>query len=116
ILLFLFSLTLSLILGEYNLQRERDERTLYADQLALDKDFEAEWEYSKIVKQLKKEKLFAALINLDQGVSRSGFQEIMERRYFNGFWERYEIECDLLRADGVSIFDSLDETNRLKTL
>lgn len=116
LLLFIFSLALSLILGDHNVQRERDERTLYADQLALDKDFEAEWEYSKIAKQLKKEKLFSTLLGQDQGISRAGFQEIMERRYFNGFWERYEIDCDLLSKTGTSIFDSLDETNRLKEI
>lgn len=114
LLLFIFSLALSLILGAHNKQRERDERTLYADQLALDKDFEAEWEYAKIAKQLRSEKLFATLLDQDQGISRSGFQEIMERRYFNGFWERYEIDCDLLGRDGSSVFDSLDSTNQLK--
>lgn len=102
--LFLFSLFLSLILGIHNQHRERKDRELYADQLALDKDVEAEWEYSKLSKAFEKDKILPKIINGEVTVSRSDFQEIMERRFFNGFWERYDIDFDLCTKEGISIF------------
>jgi len=103
--LFLFSLFLSLILGIHNQHREQRDRELYADQLAFDKDVEAEWEYSKLNKAFEKDKILPKIISGEVSVSRSDFQEIMERRFFNGFWERYDIDFDLCKTNGVSIFN-----------
>ncbi len=114
--LFVFTLALSFILNARNEQREHEDRKLYADQLALDKDVEAEWEYAKLSARLEEDKLLTKVTRGETQLSRSDFQEIMERRFFNGFWERYDIEFDLFGTNGKSIFNSEQDLSHMNEL
>jgi signal transduction histidine kinase len=102
--LFLISAVVSMILGGHNFKKEREERKLYADQLALDKDIEAEWMYSKVVDKLKNDKVLTKIVSGEVQMSKGDFQENMERRFFKDFWERYEMSFELIKPDGKSVF------------
>ncbi|MFK7787716.1 MAG: hypothetical protein AB8B56_21525, partial [Crocinitomicaceae bacterium] len=95
ILLLLFSLIIAANIADFNQKRERSERELYANQLATEKNIATEAEYFQLSKKIKEDKLLQHFIGSPQAVSLSVFQEGIERRLFNGYWERYEMAFSL---------------------
>lgn len=118
--LFLFSLLVALNLGEFNKRKEKSERELYANQLATEKDIVTEVEYANIVEKIKEDDVLKKLINNPHYVGLSDFEDGLERRIFNGFWERYEIGFNLFNQNHESIINyktnktsDYDELNRI---
>ena len=104
--LFLFSYVTTDILGEFNIRKERGERELYANQLATEKDIVTEVEYSNISLNLKKDEFLNKFINSPYRIGLSDFEDGLERRLFNGFWERYEMGFNLFDANHNSLIVS----------
>jgi len=103
--LFLFSSLIALNLGEFNNRKERSERELYSNQLATEKDIVTEVEYSNIVNRLNADEVLMKIINSPHYVDLSDFEDGLERRIFNGFWERYEISFNLFNKNHESIIN-----------
>ncbi len=103
--LFIFSSLITINLGEFNERKEQSERELYANQLATEKDIVTEVEYSNIVNELKSDETLIKLINSPHYIDLSDFEEGLERRIFNGFWERYEISFNLFNNEHASIIN-----------
>jgi two-component system nitrogen regulation sensor histidine kinase NtrY len=99
ILLLLFSLITAANIADFNQKRERSERELYANQLATEKNIVTEAEYFQLSNEIKEDKFLQSFIGSPQAISLSTFQEGMERRLFNGYWERYEMSFSLFDAD-----------------
>ncbi|MFT5777876.1 MAG: two-component system nitrogen regulation sensor histidine kinase NtrY [Crocinitomicaceae bacterium] len=95
ILLMLFSLVISVNISEFNRVKERGERELYANQVATEQDIVTEAEYALLAGKIQTDKFLQRFIAAPQVMSFSEFQEGMERRLFNGFWERYEMTFSL---------------------
>ncbi|MFT5859255.1 MAG: two-component system nitrogen regulation sensor histidine kinase NtrY [Flavobacteriaceae bacterium] len=93
--LVLFSLVISVNVSEFNTTKERGERELYANQVATDQDIVTEAEYSLLAEKIQSDNFLQRFIAAPQDMDVSDFQEGMERRLFNGFWERYEMNFSL---------------------
>ena len=110
ILLLTFSIATASIIGEFNERKEKDERALYANQLVTEKNIVTEVEYSRALKKLKKDPFLKRFINSPVFISVSDFQDGIERRVFNGYWERYELSFHLFDESHLSLIDKLQES------
>lgn len=99
LLLVLFSLVTAGNIAEFNRKKERSERELYANQLASEKNIVTEAEYLQLSEQIKSDKFLQRFIGSPQAMSVSDFQEGMERRLFNGYWDRYEMSFSLFDSE-----------------
>ena len=110
--LFLFSTLVTLNLREFNKIKERSERELYANQLATEKDIVTEVEYSTIKEKIKNDDVLLKLISSPIHLGLSDFEDGLERRIFNGFWEQYEMGFNLFNLNHESIINcEISETN-----
>ena len=114
-LLLLFSLITAANIADFNLKRERSERELYANQLATEKNIVTEAEYLQLASQIKEDNFLQRFIGSPQTMSVSDFQEGMERRLFNGFWERYEMSFSLFDTDQKPLIEYRKDPNELYT-
>lgn len=110
--LFSFAVTMSVTINHLESRKERGEKELYANQLATDKDIVTEAEYSSLAPQLKDDKFLKKLISTEYKMRISDFQENLERRFFNGFWERYEMKFSLFNAQHLPIVDRVEMDTR----
>ena len=113
ILLLLFSLITAANIADFNQKRERSERELYANQLATEKNIVTEAEYLQLADQVKTDNFLQRFIGSPQAMSFSDFQEGMERRLFNGYWERYEMSFSLFDADRKPLIEYRKDPNAL---
>lgn len=112
-LLLLFSLITAANIADFNQKKERSERELYANQLATEKNIVTEAEYSQLASQIKEDNFLQRFIGTPQEMSVSDFQEGMERRLFNGFWERYEMSFSLFDADQQPLIEYRKDPDEL---
>ena len=119
VLLFLFSVVTAASFGEFNERKEKEERELYANQLVTEKNIVTEVEYGNIKDKIADDKYLKRLISYPRATNLSKFQAGMERRFYHGYWERYEIEFHLFnskqfplidrRKEGTEQYDELQE-------
>ena len=107
VLLLLFSVVTASTIDEFNERKEKGERELYAHQLITEKNIETELEYKNISEDLQKDHFLRKFIDNPVAMSSSSFQEGIERRIFNGYWERYEISFHLFDATHLPLIDKL---------
>jgi signal transduction histidine kinase len=91
VILFLFSMVVALHYDQVNRKKEEQERKLYANQFATERSIAAEAEYQKTLEKLKEDNFLSRYISSPVSLSISDFQDGLERRVFNGYWERYEL-------------------------
>jgi two-component system nitrogen regulation sensor histidine kinase NtrY len=108
--LFLFALCLATNLGVYNTKKEQTERQLFAEQLRTDKDPITEIEFTKVIPKIIDDTYLKKFLDADQDLFVSDFIDAIERRLFNEFWERYDMEFFLFAEDGTSCIDNLAYT------
>ncbi|MBI1838285.1 MAG: GHKL domain-containing protein [Flavobacteriia bacterium] len=106
IFLFLFAFISTINLTEFNQRKERGERELYANQLASEKDIVSEIEFSNVVSKITSDPFLQKFIAAPYAIGLSDFEDGMERRIFNGFWERYEMGFNLFDANSNSLIIS----------
>jgi two-component system, NtrC family, nitrogen regulation sensor histidine kinase NtrY len=102
-ILFLFSVVEAIDLVNYNSAKEKSDRVLYANQLATEKDVLTEVEYASLIPEIKADNFLNKLINSPRNMGLSDFEDALERRLFNGYWERYEMSFNLFDENQVSI-------------
>ena len=112
LLLVLFSAISAINLTELNFRKERSERILFANQLSTDKDVTTELEYSTLGPKLESDPFLLKFITSPRSIGVSDFEDMMERRYFNGFWERYEMNFSLFDENQHSLI--LDESQNIR--
>lgn len=113
LLLVLFSLVTAGNVAEFNRTKERSERELYANQLASEKNIVTEAEYVQLAEQIKTDNFLQRFIGSPQAMSVSDFQEGMERRLFNGYWDRYEMSFSIFDADKKPLIEYQKDPNEL---
>ncbi len=109
LLLFLFSIVAASTIDEFNIRKERSERELYANQLITEKNIVTEVEYAQTAKILKNDNFLKRFISAPKKINKSSFQEGIERRVFNGYWERYELNFHLFDEIHLPLIDKVKE-------
>jgi len=103
LLLALYAWICTVSLNEFNRKKERIERELYASQLITERDINTEIAYIKLEKKISQDQFLQRIISSKTKIPLSDFEEIMERRHFNKFWERYECEFYIFDSDEKSL-------------
>lgn len=103
--LVLFSAISAINLSEFNHRKEKSERELFANQLATEQDIVTEVEFSMLHDKIQSDKLIQSIIESPGNMKTSDFEDGLERRIFNGFWERYDINFNLFDTCGTSLID-----------
>lgn len=103
--LVLFSGISAIVLSEFNQRKEKSERELFANQLATEQDIATEVEFSMLHDKIASDKIIQNIIQSPGNIKTSDFEAGMERRIFNGFWERYDINFNLFDTCGTSLID-----------
>lgn len=106
ITLFIISCYVSLNLSNWNEIKIQNEKKELAKYLASEKNIETEKEFAIISNKIKKENFIQRLIEDNPETGMSDFKYILERRYFKGYWDQYEISFDLFNSAGKSLFDN----------
>lgn len=106
-LLLVFSIVTASVLSIFNERKEKSERELYANQLITEKNVVTEVEYAAVSSALKSDNFLRRFISYPRFISVSGFQEGLERRVFNGYWERYELHFHLFNENHLPLIDKL---------
>lgn len=102
-MLALYSFICSFTIGEFNARKDKSERELYANQLMIERDVITEIEYDKLEKTLHEDKFLQRMISADTQFNLRDFEDAMERRHFNGFWERYECSFNIFKEQFESL-------------
>jgi two-component system nitrogen regulation sensor histidine kinase NtrY len=96
------------IISEFNRNdkiKEKENRLLFAHQLMVDQDINIELAYKDIKEKILKEKLFQQVSEgQTEGMSMADFGYILEKKYFNGSWDLYELGFNLCDTSGKSFF------------
>jgi signal transduction histidine kinase len=117
VLLFLFSVYVSFNFQEFYDIKEKQERELFANQLASDQDITTEVEYLNLVAKMQSDFYLQKLIFTTKTMGVSEFKDAMERKFFNGFWERYDIEFFMFNKESEPVLNYKNvPASRLNTL
>ncbi len=90
-------------------KKERQERELYANELADNRDITAEMEFILAREKLNEEVYLNRLFNVDEQPTFNELKEAMERRIFNGYWERFDIDLYYFRSFVNSTMNGFSE-------
>lgn len=99
ILLFLFSIFISININDFNNKKEISERKLYANQLASDQDVSTELQFLQLSESIKKDNYFEKLKENKRVLGVSEFQDFMERKFYFDFWDKYELDFYLFNEN-----------------
>ncbi len=97
-------------------EKERNNREVYAKQLIEEQDLAAEMEFSLIHDKIQNETYFDRL--LDTTNFRPNFNDVkeaLERRIFNGFWDRYDVDCYHFENENSTI-NNLKENDFIQSI
>lgn len=100
---FLVSFGITMNLEMEAKKKEREERLLFANQLADDRDINAEVDFSNAEKKLVSEPFIRRLFNHETKPSFSELKEAMEYQVFKGYWERYDVDCYYYLEDSTNL-------------
>lgn len=100
---FLVSFGITMNLEMEAKKKEREERLLFANQLADDRDFNAEVDFTTAKEKLISEPFLKRLFHHDTKPSFSELKEAMEYQVFRGYWDRYDVDCYYYLEDSLGI-------------
>lgn len=111
VLLCLFSFVFVHELIVKNEQKKLENRAIYAKMIATERDVNLEIEYAELLDQLKLDRILHQFSGdkpptIDVGTLSS----ILEKRYFHGIWDGYDLTIDMFNDKGTSFF-SKDSTS-----
>jgi len=105
LMLCLVSFFLSVHLQTLVKQKELENRRLFAQQLALERNINLELSFSQIVPDILKEKwLLDDFDSLKHQMTKVSFEHILSQKFFQGIWDGFEIESDLFDAQQKPCF------------
>ncbi|WP_343747317.1 ATP-binding protein [Fluviicola sp.] len=100
---FMVSFGITMTLEMEAKKKEREERLLFANQLADDRDINAEVDFSKAEEKLVSVPFIRRLFRHDTKPSFSELKEAMEYQVFKGYWERYDVDCYYYLEDSLNV-------------
>jgi two-component system nitrogen regulation sensor histidine kinase NtrY len=103
--LLAFTFTLISDLSQHNSEKDKESRILFANELSVEQDVNIELDYTSIKEKIYKEPLLQSIVsNETQTLSISDFGDILEKKYFNGIWDGYEMTFNLSDSSGLDFF------------
>ena len=112
--LFAFTFTLISDLSQHTSDKDKENRILFANQLSVEQDINIELAYTPIKEKLKADALIQNIIsNQKQVLSQSDFGDILEKKYFNGIWDGYELSFNICDSSGISFFTNDNQNYNL---
>jgi signal transduction histidine kinase len=114
------TIVLAVLFHVFYQEKLQGEQQLYAQKLASEDTVLTELEFTKISGSIQSDPILTRLGRTD-AVSASEFKNGLERRIFNGFWERYDMEfllCDSagFRIPGKNNTSDVEQFERLSEL
>lgn len=100
---FLVSFGITMNLQMEAKKKEREERLLFANQLADDRDFNAEVDFTNAKKKLISEPFLKRLFHHETKPSFSELKEAMEYQVFKGYWDRYDVDFYYYLQDSAGL-------------
>lgn len=100
---FLVSFGITMNLEMEAKKKEREERLLFANQLADDRDINAEVDFTNAKEKLISEPFLKRLFQHDTKPSFSELKEAMEYQVFKGYWDRYDVDFYYYLEDSLGI-------------
>ena len=121
VLLCLFSLVFVHELIGKNEQKDVENRAVYAKKIATERDVNLELEYSELREKLLSDRIFQQFsTKLPTSIEIGTLNAILEKRYFHGIWDGYDLALDVFDARGISFFtqdtSSFDQMSELISL
>lgn len=90
------------LLTVFNVKKDLQSRKVLANKIITERDVELELNYLSLSEKIKESNYLLKIIEGKQeNLSPSNFSNVLENKYFNGFWEGYEMTFNL--------FDSLEK-------
>ena len=100
---FLVSFGITMNLEMEAKKKEREERLLFANQLADARDINAEVDFTKARKKMISEPFLKRLFNHETKPSFSELKEAMEYQVFKGYWDRYDVDFYYYLEDSMDL-------------
>lgn len=100
---FLVSFGITMNLEMESKKKEREERLLFANQLADDRDINAEVDFTTAKEKLVTEPFLKRLFHHDTKPSFSELKEAMEYQVFKGYWDRYDVDFYYYLPDSADL-------------
>ena len=111
LLLCLFSMVFVHELISSHQQKELENRAIYAKKLATERDVNLEIEFLESKEALIKDPVFLPFSDTAQNkLLPSTIASILEKRYFHGIWDGYDLSFDVFSKNGTSLI-SKDTTS-----
>lgn len=113
LMLVIFSFVSAVNLNEFNRRKEKSERELYANQFASEQDIVTEVEYTNCKQKIEEDNVLKMLTTSPVNIGNSDFEDGLERRIFNGYWERYEMNFFLFDKHGNSLIAGVENHTKV---
>ena len=105
LLLCLFSFVFVHELIVKNEKKDLENRAIYAKKIATERDVNLEIEYSELREKLLSDRIFRQFYSDELSVIELGnLNTILEKRYFHGIWDGYDLSLDVFNDQGMSFF------------
>lgn len=112
--LLAFTFTLISDLSQHISNKDKENRILFANQLSVEQDINIELAYAFIKEKICNEPLLQSIVsNETQTLSLSDFGDILEKKYFNGIWDGYEMSFNLCDSSGLAFFTNDNQNYNL---
>jgi len=96
-------------------QKDLDNRKLFAQQLAIERNINLELAYAQVAPNLSEENwLQTSFDSLRKQFSKVGFEHTLTQKFFTGVWDGFDIQADLYDLAEKPCFGA--DTLKLKTL
>ena len=105
-------------LQSLQVQKDLENRKLFGQQLAIERNINLELAYAQVAPNLSEENwLQTSFDSLRKQFSKVGFEHTLTQKFFTGVWDGFDIQADLYDTTGLPCFgtDTL-KLKRLKTL
>jgi len=102
LLLCSFTVTFVQVLIQKNEQKELENRVIYAKNLATERDINLELDFLELKEKLISDTLFFHQTTLGE------FSSTLEKKYFHGPWDGYDLQFQLYDSTGNSCFADTD--------
>jgi two-component system nitrogen regulation sensor histidine kinase NtrY len=99
-------------------QKDLENRKLFAQQLAIERNINLELSYAQIAPNLNEESwLQIPFDTLRKQFTKVGFEHVLTQKYFTGVWDGFDLQADIFDQQEIPCFsnDSL-KLKRLKSL
>ena len=116
LLLCSFSFVFVHELIQHNEQKDVENRAIYAKKLATERDVNLELEYLELKENVGQDRLFRQFGDSTKtSIDRHLLSAILEKRYFHGLWDGYDLQFNVYHPAGSSYY-STDRLDQLEAL